>query len=369
MKYILSVLTTTVVLMASAAALNWAVDPAGIFRATSFGQKYARALVMSEHGLIFPQSFDEREFKITLAELTNRSDCVVIGSSRIMQISSHRKRRSFPVCERIINLGVSGAVIQDHIVLTWLALSKNKPRKLILGIDPWTFSYGNDERWKIRYGEKYSVARMEMDSEGFNRSTSVSRWSNLVNAEYTKRSLNYFISNTKTYFLEHAVSVDEDLGGETSIVLPDGSLIYSSKYISDAKGRAIPVGGNDYKVDGLVNDPRAIRLYYKLIMYAKIHGVRVVLMMSPYHHNAWQLKASSAVKVMEATEAIVQKMGNEMNVAVIGSFKPDLVGCRSDEFFDLMHPMSSCLAKLTASYRSNLNDQSVSAHRVEHGIH
>ncbi|MBK6637156.1 MAG: hypothetical protein IPG34_05410 [Rhodocyclaceae bacterium] len=352
MNYFVSVLTIAAACVASAAALNWTVDPAGIFRATSFGQRYAKALVISEHGLEFPQSLDEREFKAPLADIANRSDCVVIGSSRIMQVGSSRKHRSFPVCEKIINLGVSGAVIQDHVVLTWLAL-KNKPVNLILGVDPWTFAYGNDERWKIRYAEQYPAARMEIDAESLDYSTSANtnRWSNLANAQYTKRSLYQLLSGTKTPSIVPAINVDEDFGGETSIVLPDGSLIYSAKYVSEAKQRVFPVDAAAYKVDGLTNDSRAVRLYQRLIMYAKATRVRVVLMMSPYHHNAWLLKGAANVKAMEATEAIVRKMGNETGVAVIGSFRPELAGCRPEEFYDLMHPMATCMARLTASAR------------------
>lgn len=348
MKYALTVVVTAAVLIASAAILNWVVDPAGVFRTTSFGKQYAQELMVSEHGLASPPSFDEREYKTQLAELATASDCVVIGSSRIMQVGSQRKYRAFPVCEHILNLGVSGAVIQDHVVLSWLALTKGKSRKLILGIDPWTFSYGNDERWKIRYAEQYPLARKDIEGDD-DKAITANRWSNLINAQYTKRSLEHLLSGTRAYSIERMASVNEDVGEKTAVILPDGSLVYSAKYISESRNAVIPIGANAYKVDGLDNDPRAIRLYYKLIRYAKAIGARVTLLMSPYHQNAWALRTSSNTKAMESVEAIVRNMANELEVAVVGSYRPESVGCRPDEFFDLIHPQASCMARFTAT--------------------
>lgn len=161
MNYFLTTLGTAGFLLVAAAILNWAVDPAGIFRSTSFGQQYAKALMESKHGLVTPDSIDVREFKAELAKFSAQFHCVIVGSSHVMQIGSARKHRSLPDCENILNLGVSGAGMEDHLILTWVALSgSGKPGKLILGVDPWTLAYGKDSRWKIRYAEKYQPARV-----------------------------------------------------------------------------------------------------------------------------------------------------------------------------------------------------------------
>lgn len=348
MNYIFTVLGTAAVLVISAAALNWTIDPAGLFRKTSFGQQYADALVTSAHGLVTPDSLDEREFKGTLAKHSGQYDCVVIGSSHVMQVGSARKHRSFPACKSILNLGVSGAGIEDHVVLSWLALTAGKPRALILGIDPWTFAFGKDDRWKVRYADQYPIARLAIDGKETDNGESANRWSSLINAQYTRRSLAMLLRGATTPSIEVARSVAEDVGDKLAITLPDGSHVYSSEYIASTKLAKTPAGGSTYKTGGLINEPAATELYRRLITWATEREVKPVLLMTPYHQNVWMLEASQNVKAMVPTEMIVRKMGSELNVPVVGSFRPDVVGCAPDEFYDFMHPMASCVAKFTA---------------------
>ena len=218
MNYIFTVLGTAAVLVASVAALNWTIDPAGIFRKTSFGQQYAKALLASKHGLVFPDSLDERETKAELAKNAAQHDCVVIGSSHVMQIGSARKHRAFSTCKSILNLGVSGAGIEDHVVLTWLALSADAPRALILAIDPWTFAFGKDERWKVRYSDQYSIARMAIEGKESASATSTNRWTSLISAQYTKRSLSRLAHGTTTPSIDQ--SINRDNGNKCPVITP-----------------------------------------------------------------------------------------------------------------------------------------------------
>jgi hypothetical protein len=348
MTYLLSALGTAALLVASVATLNWTIDPAGLFHQSTFGQQYAKALVTSEHGLTQPDSVDEREFKSELTKYSADFDCVVIGSSHVMQIGSERKHRSFPDCKNILNLGVSGAAIEDHITLTWLALSSGKPRKLILGIDPWTFAYGKDARWKVRFANPYIAAQSVIEGTRPTETASSNRWTSLVSAEYTTRSIRLLFKGALKPKIEPVQSVDEDVGGLFPIFLQDGSLIYSSEYITSAKAEKVPIGGVDYKTTGVVNDLRAVAAYKGLIKWVKSQGVQPVLLMTPYHQNVWLLDASPNVKAMIPTEKIIREIGLDLAVPVVGSYRPDVVNCASDAFYDFMHPTASCIAKMTA---------------------
>lgn len=146
--------------------------------------------------------------------------------------------------------------------------------------------------------------------------------------------------------IEVAESVDEEVGGEHTITLQDGSYVSSSKNIAAARNQPIPIGGTNFKVDGVINDYQAIAAYRSLIKWVRSQGVEPVLLMTPYHHNVWKLEASLNVKAMVATESIVRNMGAEMGVQVIGSYRPEAVGCTPDEFYDFMHPKASCVAKI-----------------------
>ncbi|AYQ30035.1 hypothetical protein DT070_19645 [Polaromonas sp. SP1] len=348
MTYFLTTLSTAASMVAIAAALNWTIDPAGLYRPTTFGQQYAKALIQSEHGLIQPDSMDEREYKSELAKFAANYDCVVIGSSHVMQIGSERKHRSFPSCKSILNLGVSGAAIEDHITLTWLALSSGKPRKLIFGIDPWTFAYEKDERWKVRFADSYLAAQSAI-GDSPQEAASSNRWSSLVSAEYTSRSIGLLSKGTLKPKIELAQNVDEDVGGKFPIILQDGSNVYSSEYITSTMAAKVPIGGTPYKTTGVVNDFRAVTAFIALLKWVKSQGVQPVLLMTPYHQNVWLVEASPNVKAMIPTEKIVREIGLDLGVAVIGSYRPDVVNCRSGEFYDFMHATASCLAKMTAT--------------------
>jgi hypothetical protein len=347
MTYSLTALGTAASLIAAVATLNWTIDPASLFHESPFGQQYAKALVTSEHGLTQPDSVDEREFKSELTKYSANFDCVVIGSSHVMQMGSERKHRSFPDCKNILNLGVSGAAIEDHITLTWLALSSGKPRKLILGVDPWTFAYGKDERWKVRFADSYIAAQSVIEGTRPAETASSNRWTSLVSAEYTTRSIRLLFKGALKPRIEPVQSVDEDVGGLFPIVLQDGSTIYSSEYITSAKVAKVPIGGTGYKTTGVVNDLRAVAAYKGLIKWVKSQGVQPVLVMTPYHQNVWLLDASPNVKAMIPTENIIREIGRDLSVPVVGSYRPEAVNCASDEFYDFMHPTASCLAKMT----------------------
>lgn len=336
------------VLLAPVAALNWTVDPAGIFRKTNFGHQYSQALMNSKHGLVYPDSIDDRTIKEPMAEFSSLHECVVIGSSHVLQVSSARKRRSFPRCRSLLNLGVSGAGIEDHVVLTWLAISSGKPRVMIFGIDPWTFAFGKDGRWEVRYEDQYRIALKEITRKDLANEKISNRWSSLISIQYSKRSLNRLLSGEVSPSIVEAQDVDDDVGGKFSITMKDGSYVHSSEYIENAKITKIQAGGEIYKIDDKINSVLAIDLYRRLIMWSKEHGVRPVLLMTPYHQNAWMFQASANVEAMEATERIVRKIGSELDVPVVGSFRPDLVECSPNEFYDFMHPMASCLARFTA---------------------
>lgn len=348
MNYLQTLLGTTLLLLATVATLNWAVDPAGIFRPASFGQKYARELVGSTHGLVAPDGVDEREFKVALAKYVAADDCVVIGSSHVMQIGSARRHRAFPQCRRVLNLGVSGAAIEDHITLTWLALAQRRPSRLILGVDPWTFAYGKDERWKLRYAETYRIASAAIAGSGRPDGGAATGFRDLLSAEYTRRSLSHLMSRKPLATIAAAAAVDEEVGGPAAITLPDGSRIYAAEYI--AKGRRTPVpagGGEAYKIAGALNEASAIAAYRGLLRWIRAQGVKPVLLMTPYHPNVWLLEASPTVRAMRETEQQVRALAAELAVPVIGSFRPDPQLCPASEFHDFMHSSARCLARLS----------------------
>ena len=363
MRYLRFLLGTVLTLLAAAAALNFVVDPGSIYRAGTVNpENYADALLHSRHGLYDMEGvIDERLMAKAMSSYSSSVECVVIGSSHVMQISSERTARSLNgICRSVINLGVSGGSIEDHITLTYLALRKienTHPSKIILGVDPWTLAFGKDPRYSA-YRDDYLTARANIPAlakestiafDNIN-STVLSKLANLVNLEYTIRSLTTvgtdFKVGTKTITV--APDVNPAVGGEYPIRLRDGSLVYSAKYISYASTNPVPVPvfGPTYATDGTINSPDAINAYRDLLLWIRSKGVEPILLMTPYHENVMKTRATPNAIAILATEPHVMNLGRELGVKVIGTYDPKMFGCLSSEFFDFMHPTADCLAKL-----------------------
>jgi hypothetical protein len=95
-------------------------------------------------------------------------------------------------------------------------------------------SYGKDERWKVRFADSYLAAQSVIGGSP-QEGASSNRWSSLVTAEYTTRSIGLLFKGTLKPKIELAQNVDEDVGGKFPIILQDGSNVYSSEYITETQ--------------------------------------------------------------------------------------------------------------------------------------
>jgi hypothetical protein len=357
MNYIPLALTTAATVLLSAATLNYYVDPAGIYSAdTGSADRYAALLVESENGIWWPEgSISERPLKLALAKRARGIDCAVIGSSHVMQISSHRPRRSLASqCQILLNLSVSGASIEDHITLAYTAINAGQPAKIVLGIDPWVFAFGKTQGW-WEYRQEFYYARkvvLGRSPAAFpeTRSTPAGKIANLISLEYTLRSLLKISREAQrdgAAAITPATKIDDAFGGEYPVILPDGSLIYSAASIAkNHESRMPPVGNWLYQTDGELIQPFAVDSYKSLILWIREQGVEPVLLMTPYHETVWESPDAPTTKALLAVEPIIRDIGRQLHVRVIGSFDPVSVGCKSHEFSDYQHARLDCLMRL-----------------------
>ena len=351
-SYLKLVFIATLSILFSVAVMNYFIDPAGIYTGSNISpDAYAERLITSKSGLAWPEGiFSDRDLAKSLSRHTDKYDCIVIGSSHIMQISSHRQTQSLKNdCTNLINLGVSGASLEDHFTLAYLTYLASSKKKLFPGIDPWTITHGKDKRWII-YRTEYFSARSKILSEVGQESTpevEPNKLKNLINFEYTIRSLKDLQRIlTKGPFKIQEVKAVEEVGIDDPVKLPDGSLIYSSSYLRNASHTDIPEGGSPYGTDGEVSSKEGIREYKKFLTWLQKNDVVPILLMTPYHPNVWRDPDSLNVYAMKKTEAVVLQMAKELGIKVIGSYKPEIFGCNSDEFYDFMHAKAACLARL-----------------------
>jgi hypothetical protein len=139
--------------MIAVGGINFIVDPGKIYLKkilTDYRvQEYAEKLLKSRNGLVMAD-WNERAVKTALAKNSEILDCVILGSSHIMQVSMIRNTGDIQKeCKSLVNLGVSGGGLEDLSIFSYLVLDNKKlPKKVFIEVAPWTFNFGKDIRWK-----------------------------------------------------------------------------------------------------------------------------------------------------------------------------------------------------------------------------
>ncbi len=337
-------------ILITAASLSYFVDPAGIYHGQD-ASRYPSRLISSANGLSIPDgAIDEREAARMLASHGGAVECVIVGSSHVMQVSSERKDRSLSTeCPTLLNLGVSGGAIEDHIAIVWRSLSGIPPRKVVLGIDPWLFMYGRDSRWTSdRAG--YQRARNAIFEEDWviKDGRPVGDLAlNLINGPYVARAIDLLLQRKALrQYITQAPPVDLEKGADHPIRLRDGSLVYSARYIRESHEKRPSGCGVSYGTRGYHPKSNAVSDYRQMIRWIKKRGVQPILLITPYHQSVFECPDSDNMRAMRKTMDIIWRLAKEEHIPVLGSYDPDVVGCHPEDFYDFMHPKARCLAKI-----------------------
>ena len=352
-------------LMTVVAFINYKMDPAKIyhkyFESTGSEEmsltEFTKKLVQSDNGIIIKKDiWNERDIVHALADYQTNAECAVFGSSQVMQISSARPEKSLlKTCSSLINLGLNGATIEDYIALSKkIFLNKKPPKTIIIAIHPWSLNFNRDLRWS-RYKKDFINMQNKImsNSDNFSKnfdkidSYNITLLSNLINFEYFMSSIDLLMSK-KDHSIEFAKDFNYNLGLDHKVLLPDGSLIYSSEHIKQSLKRKIDgISGNqNYKIiPGKWYNQNAIELLTKFVIYLK-KNFNIVFVMTPYHPEVWNFSEQPVVTAMKIVELKVHEIAKSVGIQVIGSFDPKKINCTSEEFYDEMHPKDLCLAKL-----------------------
>ena len=184
--------------MAFVGGVNYLVDPGFIYSKQNSSvdpDTYAFFLITSNNGLV-ADGWNERSIKTSLANFSDNYDCVVFGSSHVMQISSIRNTGNITnICPKLLNLGVSGGSFEDVFAFSNIIFNhKIKPQNIFIDITPWFFKFNMDTRYKInqsKYDEFLSKLNKK-ESDITHNSYQIDLIKNLFNLEY-------FITSIKNY--------------------------------------------------------------------------------------------------------------------------------------------------------------------------
>ena len=346
------------------ATINYTVNPGKIYPPLPIFDSYNRLspkqiikqLVQSDHGIIVANdTWNGRDLKHALALRPTTAQCAVIGSSRVMQISSVRKERSLSDnCPSLINLGVSGASLEDFLALSETILRNEKPPKVIVfGIDLRSLNFNRDSK-RIRHKQNFFNIKSKLEGEypDDNSSSTLALVRNLINLEYFLRSLQLILSE-RTQTNKNVQEFDHKVGLEDPVMLPDGSLILSYAL----KKRSIKLDSDVFGIRGSqwVNE-KAVELFIRLVNHLQQQKFKIILILTPFHPVAWNIAEQSGITEITVVESKVHEIARLTGVQVIGSYNPIHIGCTADDFFDGAHPRAKCVTKIertSVSYRTS----------------
>lgn len=366
-KYLKRSLILFLLIIFTIASINFIIDPGEIYLkkilATYKSAKFSNQLFNSKNGII-QQGWNERLIKTTLAKASSDFDCIILGSSHIVQISSVRNTGNIrKQCPKLLNLGVSGASLEDISIFSYLVLNNTKlPKKVFINITPWTLKFGMDNRYGI-YKKYYNEMNILLEEVDIHHTISYESQliKNLFNGEYLQYSLKELFEQTKRENDINNLFTKEirfplkpfsyTTGYKESILLKDGSHVYSKKWIETQKSKnaSLTMGDGSYKINNNIYDKSALKYLIKIIKTYQDNGVEVALILTPYHPNIFKKGDTKPVKHFKKVEAITIRVGLDHNLTVYGSFFPNNIGCTSKEFFDSMHATNECFNKINFS--------------------
>jgi len=296
------------------------------------GSEAELAKLLSKNIAVESTEMDERLFiKQRIIYESYKPEILIIGSSRIMQISNQISRN------KILNLGVSGASIEDHITLTEMSLEKFDPETIIIGLDPWLFNKFNYQaRWKSLTEEyKKSLLKIEGKNQikfnlNHNVETDPSKWELFLENTYK-------LINTKQLSL-----VPDTLNNNNKkIILRDGSLVYPQNKIDKLPAKLI-----EYSMGKYAFSKENYKVYDNFLKHLlNYHKKKVVLLLTPFEPSSYDLTIEEKPIFLKIEKMFID-LAKKNSIKVIGSFNPSKNDCKNLEFLDHLHPNKSCMSKV-----------------------
>lgn len=295
---------------------------------------------LSKVEFVYFSNLDERIFtEARLSLPIRRPEVVIMGSSRVLQISSKT------IGESSLNLGVSGASVEDYVAFVGEAVAKLRPRDVYLGADPWLFNV-NDEQdaWQSSTA-LYKKWERRMVTGEFSEPPTNSDVTNEINGSRHKynfvRSLYFLVSNGRSIVAKN---------GDVETIPKkayDGFLIYDSNY--STKPNEIIRKSFDNDIDyGMKNfefDKAAYYKYRLLIDWLKMNGVKPHIVLTPMHPELYERFKNKRPIILDS-ESQFRKIGDDLRVEVIGSYDPNKTKCYASDFYDGLHPRETCMARI-----------------------
>jgi peptidoglycan/LPS O-acetylase OafA/YrhL len=329
----------TFTLIYTLSLISFGYSTSKLFKSSSsYGIEEKMAKSLSSATAVYASNMDERQFIKFRIQFENLSpNTIVLGSSRIMQIGEHNYNN------KIINLGVSGASIEDDIAIADIATKKFKPSTIFIGLDPWLFnSQSGQERWKSLSNEYFSaLGTLNTDSVSKNNQ-------NIVNESFLRKIGKKIYSSINNQKFD----ASNDTPESRDKIRRDGSHVYNITYAMKTQTE-IDAGFDDllnYGMSVFKYSSESEEIFGSFIdTYSKSYNI--ILILSPYHPNLYQRFKNERPIYLEI-ESQFREFSKKHHVQIIGSYNPDEIGCIAADFYDGMHPKDICMEKVIGELKN-----------------
>jgi hypothetical protein len=332
-------------------AFNAWIDPARLVAPRQAEREIARVLAAGSN-VTDVANYDDRAIERHLAPMRARAAELVLGSSRMQPLRGCGGAELRGCGKSFVNGAMQGAVLDDMLGVYGLYdAAGRRPRRVLLGVDPWTESWTGTGAWVSLAAEREMVMRRAGIPASPTRERAAllaARLRTLVTPEYFRLAVYSF----RRYGV-HGIpwrATDRAQNAEKTR-LPEGALVWPEVTSERATEAA-----HAFATGGIVHDERFRDLAHRtpgregalerFVSHLESEGVGVTVVLVPFapevYDAALRLPGSTIVDV----ERELRAMAARTRASVVGSYDPRVVGVTTADFFDESHLRPEALARL-----------------------
>ena len=300
------------------------------------GSEYELAKKLSENEFVYFENMDERKFiEGRLIYPLKKVGSVIVGSSRVMQINSNM------FADEILNLAVSGASVEDDIAFALEAVAKLNVESVYIAADPWLL---NTFAKQTRYQTVSSLYEYWIERASNNKPLISYFSSDKLNRIDASHHSIFKIVRRKLYLQEKLIPQDDSVEAHNKKAY-DGRHIYNETFTNNPRTSSQFSSALNYAMTQFEYDTYSEKKLKILVKYLQSLGVKVNLILVPYMPALFRMMEEEKPIFLDI-ENQFRRFADENNIGIVGSYDPTSMGCQIEDFYDPMHPKSSCLQKL-----------------------
>ena len=331
----------------------WA-DPARLLGAHAAESAIANAMVAGHH-VADVMNYDERAIGVLLARRrAQRPDVLALGSSRIQALD----QSDFPGLV-FVNAGVSSGRLDDVLGLYEPYDDEaHRPSRLILNLDPLSLDEDPVEgNWNAIANERATM--MARIGAGNHASRDLlglrlAMLERLASPEYFRLAVHSF----RRYGARGMPFVVTDvvpLEGKTKA--PNGTVIWGTATTAQTNAAVgvylADLARIERMHEQITPEVRARRgeLLLRFLEYVQRTGVRVTLVLVPYHPDVYAAYSLRRAQTIPLAERTYRELARRANVEIIGSYDPAVAGVTAADVLDQEHLTHEALARVVGAGR------------------